>query len=160
MSQDLAGKITIRAMRWWDIAGVHAIETNAFPRTAWTVEMFWSELAGVPETRWYLVAEDGDEIIGYAGLMAVGPDADIQTLAVAPAARHSGVGQRLLDELIDEAARRGCTRIFLEVAADNEAAQRLYQRNGFEVTARRSDYYAPGLDAVMMRRSLIQSVLP
>ncbi len=160
MSQDLVRKTTIRAMRWWDIEGVHAIETVAFPRTAWTVEMFWSELAGVPETRWYAVAQDGDEIVGYTGLMAVGPDADVQTLAVAPAARHSGLGQRLLDELLDEAARRGCSRIFLEVAADNEAAQRLYQRSGFEVTARRGDYYAPGLDAVMMRRSLIQPVTP
>ena len=128
------GQTTIRAMRWWDIAGVHAVETNAFPRTAWTVEMFWSELAGVPETRWYVVAEDEDGIVGYVGLMAAGPDADIQTLAVATAARHTGLGQRLLDELIDEAARRECTRVFLEVAADNDAAQRLYQRNGFEVT--------------------------
>jgi ribosomal-protein-alanine N-acetyltransferase len=154
------GETTIHAMRWWDIPGVHAIDTNAFPRTAWTVEMFWSELAGVPETRWYVIAENEDGIVGYAGLMAVGPDADVQTLAVAPSARHSGLGRRLLEELIDEAARRGSTRIFLEVAADNEAAQRLYLHNGFEVTARRRDYYAPGLDAVMMRRSLIQPVAP
>jgi len=160
MSQDLVGKMTIRAMRWWDIEGVHAIETVAFPRTAWTLEMFWSELSGVPETRWYVVAEDEEEIVGYAGLMTVGADADVQTLAVARAAQGTGLGQRLLDELLDEAARRGCTRIFLEVAANNDVAQRLYQRNGFEVAARRSDYYAPGLDAVMMRRSLIQPVVP
>ena len=157
MSQDVS-PTTLRAMRWWDIEGVHAIEVAAFPHTAWTVEMFWSELAGVPESRWYVVAEDRDEIIGYSGLMAVGADADVQTLAIAPVAQGRGLGQRLLEALIDEASVRGCTRVFLEVAADNETAQRLYQRNDFQVTARRRDYYAPGLDAVMMRRRLAQSV--
>jgi ribosomal-protein-alanine N-acetyltransferase len=143
-------------MRWQDIDQVHAIEEVAFPRTTWTVEMFWAELAGVPETRWYAVAEQDGAIVGYAGLMTVRPDADVQTIAVTPTVGRSGVGQRLLNELMDEARRRGCTRIFLEVRADNIAAQLLYERNQFEVTARRSDYYAPGLDAIMMQRSLIE----
>ena len=141
-------------MRWWDIEHVHSIEQQAFPRTAWTVEMFWSELAGVPDTRTYFVAEDESEVVGYAGLMAVGPDADVQTLAVSPGSQGSGLGQRLLTELVAEATRRRCTRMFLEVEAANDVARRLYKRNAFTVTARRSDYYAPGLDAVVMRRNL------
>lgn len=149
---------TIRAMRWWDIEWVHAIEELAFPQTAWSVEMFWSELAGVPETRCYFVAEGNEEVVGYAGLMTVGSDADIQTIAVSPAARRLGLGQRLLVELLSEAERRGCTRAFLEVAADNQGAQELYERNGFEIAARRRDYYAPGLDAVLMVRAIAKEL--
>ena len=41
-----------------------------------------------------------------------------------------------------------------EVAADNEAAQSLYTRKGFRSLARRTGYYGPGQDAVVMRRRL------
>ena len=35
--------------------------------------------------------------------------------------------------------------------ADNAAALRLYERRGFEALSRRRDYYAPGIDALVMR---------
>ncbi len=59
-------------MRWPDIPSVHRIEQASFPETAWSVESFWGELAGVPASRWYLVAEVGRTVVGYGGLMAVG----------------------------------------------------------------------------------------
>ena len=141
----------LRPMRWWDIDTVHDIEERAFAETAWSSETFWSELAGVPQTRQYVVAVDGEQIVGYAGLMAVGPEADVQTLAVASEYQRQGVGAQLLESLIDEAKRRGCSHITLEVAATSEPAQRLYLRRGFEVVARRSGYYGPGVDALIMR---------
>lgn len=146
--------LTVRPMRWWDIASVHAIEELAFPDTAWSAETFWSELAGVPATRHYLVAELGMQIVGYSGLMAVGSEADVQTIAVAPDARRRGVGTMLLDALLDEAVRRGCSQVTLEVAASSEDARRLYAGRGFEVVAHRSGYYGPGADAIVMRLRL------
>lgn len=151
---EAGSEITVRDMRWWDVVAVHDIEEQAFPDTAWSVETFWSELAGVPETRRYLVAERGTLIVGYAGLMAAGPDADVQTIAVAPDARRHGIGTLLLDALLDEAGRRGCSRVTLEVAASGEDAQRLYARRGFQAIARRTGYYGPGADAVVMRLRL------
>lgn len=141
-------------MRWWHLDEVLAIENAAFPHTAWTPEMFWSELARVPESRCYFVCVVDGQVIGYAGLMTVGADADIQTIAVAPTAQRRGTAQQLLDQLFVAARARGCTRTFLEVAADNHAARQLYERNEFEVTATRRDYYGKGRDAVMMRRLL------
>jgi [ribosomal protein S18]-alanine N-acetyltransferase len=94
-------------MRWWDLPAVQALETRLFPHDAWSPEQFWSELAGVPESRHYLVAETGGEIVGYAGLAAAGGDADVQTLAVAPARQRAGAGGVLLQALLDEAARPG-----------------------------------------------------
>jgi ribosomal-protein-alanine N-acetyltransferase len=83
--------------------------------------------------------------------MAVGVEGDVQTLAVEQSQRRLGIGGVLLDALVDEATRRGCTSVMLEVAAANAAAQTLYANRGFEQVARRSGYYGPGRDAVVMR---------
>jgi ribosomal-protein-alanine N-acetyltransferase len=141
-------------MRWPDIPAVHRIERASFPDTAWSVESFWGELAGVPAARWYLVAEVGGTVVGYGGLMAVGAEGEVQTLAVEESQRRFGIGGVLLDALVSEAARRGCTTVLLEVAADNHSAQALYAARGFEQVARRSGYYGPGRDAVVMRLSM------
>ena len=69
-------------MRWWDLPAAHRIETEIFP-DPWSVEAFWSELAHVPETRHYLVAEQDGAVVGYAGLVCTGAQADVQTVAVA-----------------------------------------------------------------------------
>jgi ribosomal-protein-alanine N-acetyltransferase len=151
--------VTLRPMRWWDIEAVSALEREVFDATAWSAELFWSELVGVPETHWYLVAEvlgvpDEPAIVGYAGLSCSGTDADVQTLAVAQAHRGHGVGAALLDGLLDRATDRGCRRVFLEVAADAEAARALYASRSFSVIDIRRDYYGPGADALVMRASL------
>lgn len=143
--------VRLRPMHWTDIPGVHRIEVASFPDTAWSVESFWGELAGVPVSRWYVVAEVSGTVVGYGGIMTVGAEGDVQTLAVEESQRRSGIGGVLLDALVDEATRRGCSRVTLEVAADNGAAQSLYATRGFEQLARRSSYYGPGRDAVVMR---------
>jgi ribosomal-protein-alanine N-acetyltransferase len=139
-------------MRWWDVEEVVALERQLFGATAWTPETFWSELAA-PD-RWYAVLTDEatGAITGYAGLMAVGGEADVQTIAVAPAAQGRGLGALLLDALVAEAARRGAGSLLLEVRADNAAAVRLYASRGFERIAVRRGYYQPGdVDAEIMR---------
>jgi ribosomal protein S18 acetylase RimI-like enzyme len=80
--------------------------------------------------------------------------ADLQRIAVRPAARRQGLGRELLEELFDRATGLGAIRMLLEVAASNEAAIGLYESFGFEPISRRHDYYADGADAVVMERSL------
>jgi ribosomal-protein-alanine N-acetyltransferase len=138
-------------MRWWDIEALMPLEQELFGDTAWTAEMFWSELAH-PETRWYVVAEDESQALGYAGLLAPGLEADVQTVAVAPSAQGRGVGRMLLDALVEQAQERAATSLLLEVRADNERAIDLYARRGFERIAIRQRYYQPGdIDAWIMR---------
>jgi ribosomal-protein-alanine N-acetyltransferase len=141
-------------MRWWDVERLMPLERELFGDTAWTAEAFWSELAH-PDSRCYLVAEgdpDGDDILGYAGLMASGTEADVQTLAVAPSAQGRGIGALLLQALVGEAARCGARSVLLEVRADNDAAIALYRRHGFERIGVRRRYYQPGdVDAHVMR---------
>lgn len=160
-------------MRWWDIDVFLPTERELFGATAWSAEMFWSELAQ-HRSRSYLVAEDatpGEDplaggrltappgepglprILGYAGAMVSGPQADVQTVAVTPAAQGRGVGGLLLRALIEQALLRGASEMLLEVRADNAPAIGLYRRYGFERIAVRRGYYQPGgIDALVMRR--------
>jgi len=55
----------------------------------------------------------------------------LSRLAVAADARRRGVGSRLAAEFEAEAASRGCTRLALEVSADNQQAVRFYETRGF-----------------------------
>ncbi len=75
------------------------------------------------------------------------------TIAVALDRWGEGTGAALLDALLAEAARRGCTEVFLEVRTDNARAQQLYRRYGFTEIGIRRGYYQPsGADALVMRR--------
>lgn len=53
-------------------------------------------------------------------------------IAVAPEARGRGVGTRLLDAIVDEAAARGADAVRLDVIDTNPRARALYARRGFE----------------------------
>ena len=141
---------TPRAMRWWDIAAVMLIEERVFPTTAWTPAQFWSELA--QDDREYLVVESSERLVAYGGVMLRRPTADIQTLAVDPDFRRRGIARALLRSLIGSAERAQCTEMLLEVRADNPEAVALYRSEGFEPIARRTGYYGPGQDALVMRR--------
>lgn len=141
--------VALRPMRWPDIEAVHAIEASVFEVDPWSAEQFWGELA--QSTRAYVVAEDDGVIIGYAGAYLLSPDADVQTIAVSPTAQGRGVGRVLLEELIAIAVRHDCAQLLLEVRSDNESAIAMYERSGFESISKRRDYYATGVDALIMR---------
>lgn len=151
-----AADLRLRRMRWWDAEPVLALERELFT-DPWSLEALLSELAYVPQTRWYVVSQDDQGMTGYVGLRAVGPDADVQTLAVAGRAQGHGVGGGLLDALLAEARERRCTEVFLEVRADNAAALALYAARGFASTGVRQDYYGPAQDAMLMRLDLAAS---
>ena len=139
----------LRAMRWWDVPAVHALEVRLFDPDQWSPEVFWSELAA---GRHYVVAELDGAVVGYAGLAVAGTEGDVQTVAVSPDAQGRGLGRLLLDALLDEAARQGATSVLLEVRADNPSAIGLYERAGFERIAVRRRYYQPGgIDAHVTR---------
>lgn len=145
---------TLAPLRWWDLADVQGIEADLFGADGWTAAQFWSELARVPESRWYVAARSADRVVGYAGLFLVGPEADVQTIAVARDHQRRGIGAVLLAALIGRARDRGASLLHLEVRADNAAALALYVRHGFAVAGRRRDYYGRGRDAILMTRRL------
>lgn len=148
--------VRLRPMRQADIEILVGLAQQLFAGDPpWSAEHFEAELAGVPATRWYLVAEVDGQLAGYAGLMVTGETADVQTLAVAPAHQRRRLGSTLLATLMEEAKRRGASSLLLEVRADNEAALTLYTRHHFEQISRRRGYYDAGrVDALVLRRGL------
>jgi ribosomal-protein-alanine N-acetyltransferase len=142
--------LVVDRLRWWDLVEVQELERQLFAADPWTAGQFWSELARVPESRWYVVARRGSRIVGYAGVFVVGPEADVQTVAVALSERGRGTGRALLRALVDRARVRGASVVHLEVRADNAAAIGLYTALGFAADGRRRDYYGRGHDALLM----------
>ena len=144
--------VGLRPMGLADLPAVLELEEELFAPDTWTAAMYRDELART-DTRWYLVAEDGDTVVGYAGLIAYPDEAHVSTIGVAGKRQGEGIGARLLDALLEEADRRRVPVVLLEVRADNELAQGLYRRRGFAEIGRRRGYYQPsGTDAVVMKR--------
>lgn len=126
------------------LAALHAA-CFTLPRP-WTGAEFASLLAD-PTTR--LIAEAQ----GFALIRVAAGEAELLTLAVAPAARRRGLGRRLVAQALAAAQGAGAEAMFLEVAADNAPARALYAQAGFAEAGRRRAYYA-GTDALVLRRAL------
>lgn len=153
MTEALAepGKLTLRVATVADLPGIMRIEHATFAGETWSESAMRDELES--EYRHYLaLVDDAQTVYGYGGLLAVGPDGDIQTIAIDASARGTGQGRRIMAELLAEATRRDVERIFLEVRGDNTVAQKLYESLGFEQIGVRPGYYQPGnVDAIVMR---------
>lgn len=89
---------------------------------------------------------------------AVAGEAELLTVAVDPTARRQGIGAGLMAGFLSEARARNAESVFLEVAADNVAAQALYAAAGFQPAGIRRGYYrtpeGQPVDALVLRRGL------
>jgi ribosomal-protein-alanine N-acetyltransferase len=90
---------------------------------------------------------------GFVLARTAGGEAEILTLAVAPAVRGQGLGRALLQAAIAQARQLGAETMFLEVGADNPAALALYAGLGFANVGHRKGYYSGG-DALVLRLPL------
>ena len=90
----------------------------------------------------YLLVMDGDIAVAYGGFWAVGPEGNINNIAVAPAYRGRGISKILMGALIERAEDKGIKELFLEVRASNYIAQKLYRSLDFKMIDVRRGYYA------------------
>ncbi|WP_435166469.1 GNAT family N-acetyltransferase [Falsirhodobacter sp. 1013] len=125
---------------WTDLAAIHAASfTNPAPWSARDLQSA-AESPGA-----FLLCEDQAFLIG----RAIAGEAELLTLATHPDARRRGIGARLVAGFLARAAETADTA-FLEVAADNAGAIRLYTAHGFGKAGLRRRYYGP-VDALVMR---------
>ena len=143
--------LSLRRLRWWHIDDVLTLEADLFGAEQWSAAMFWNELANGNH---YLAAFDGEDLVGYGGLAVTDPtEAWVNNIAVRRDRQRRGIGRLLLESLLEHARSQGARSVLLEVAADNKAAQNLYDNYGFAVVGRRRGYYQPSnTDALVMRR--------
>jgi ribosomal protein S18 acetylase RimI-like enzyme len=80
------------------------------------------------------VASCDEAIVGTVSAVSNSGAAYVRGMAVLPAARGSGAGSALLNQVENWAAAEGATRIFLSTTPFLESAIRLYEKFGFQRT--------------------------
>lgn len=145
-------RVTIRDMELSDLPDVMRIDRQSFS-TPWSERMFRFELSHNP-AGYLIVAEKREEraeVIGYVGFWMIDGRAHINTLAVDPENRRSGVAKRLITAALRRAIGLSAAVASLEVRESNIIARDLYEGFGFRVVGRRTGYYRDsGEDALTM----------
>lgn len=145
--------IDIREGKTSDIDAVARIEAASITHP-WIREEL--EKCVTDDNKTLIVAEDSDtkEVLGYITASSVLDECEIGNIAVEEIYRGQRIGRRIMEAMLEKARSQGITQVFLEVAQNNERAIDLYTSTGYEAYGRRSDYYGPGQDAVLMKCNL------
>ena len=115
---------------------------DAFARTLPEEEAqpreFWQERLASPEAAIFIatLGEADVGIVGGAPFLEREGAARLGGMWVAPAARGRGVGDQLVDAVVEWARLFGYPRVVLDVGDTNAPAIRLYRRKGFQPTGR------------------------
>ena len=94
-----------------------------------------------------LLATAGDEFIGLTNCFVnfatftVKPYINIHDVIVTRSWRNNRVGRRLVEKVIEKASELGCSKVTLEVRADNHNAKFLYNSLGFYDAEPRQYYW-------------------
>lgn len=136
-----------------DADALVAIEALAFGRASWGGRAVADGLLDRLARTIVAAGADG-EPHGFLMWRRVEDEAEILTLAVAPAQQRRGCGRALVAALLGAARSEGVRSLFLEADAGNAAAIALYEKAGFARIARRQRYYKTGADALVMRVDL------
>ena len=104
----------------------------------WTPSILKSELEN--DLSKYIVAKDENQIVGFAGIIILPDDVEITNIVTKKNERKKGIGNLLLDKLIQMAFKLE-KDISLEVNEVNTAAINLYKKAGFEEVGIRKKYY-------------------
>jgi ribosomal-protein-alanine N-acetyltransferase len=137
-------------MRDVHVSQVAELEKMCFS-TPWSEKSIASELTN--DLSVWMVALEGDTVVGYIGSQTAGGETDMMNVAVHPDYRRRGIAQILIEMLIPELQRRCSTSLSLEVRASNEPARLLYEKLGFVEVGRRKNYYRnPKEDALILRK--------
>ena len=141
-------EIMIRKMTMDDLDTVVEIEKECFS-VPWSKQGFMDALQKTHA--YYIVALTDDRVVGYCGAYGVCDEADINQVAVTGNYRRSGIGERMVRQLLDGLKERGYLYTTLEVRKSNTAAIALYEKLGFVSEGIRKNFYEkPTEDAVIM----------
>jgi ribosomal-protein-alanine N-acetyltransferase len=97
-----------------------------------------------------VVAKDGEQVVGYAGLMFALDEAHVTNIAVEPNRHRQGIARLLMGHIAQQAIVHKSEALTLEVRVSNTAAQELYRHFGFAPAGVRQRYYENTEDALVM----------
>ena len=130
------------------VPAVAALEQASFS-TPWSEKSIGEELNN-EWAIWYVALEE-ETLLGYIGVQFGLDGGDIMTIATAPEARNRGLGQKLVETILDIFREKDLGYLTLEVRPSNAPALRLYEKLGFQEVGRRKKYYRePTEDALLL----------
>lgn len=130
-----------------DLEQIYSIEVQAFPTSAWTVDMISSELIESFDRQTW-VAVETENIIGYC-MVRFGPDElHLINMAVKSNYQKRGVASLLINHFLKDISPK--TSVFLEVKQSNFPAINLYNKHNFVEIGIRKKYYSDGENAIVM----------
>lgn len=135
------------------IDGIYRIEELSFP-DPWSKKSFTEELKN-ERAHYLVIANEEGIVMAFGGFWDIVGEAHINNIAVHPDFRGKGLGNIIVEALIDEAKEYKLTDMTLEVRASNETAQNLYKKYGFKIAGIRREYYLDNReDAVIMWKNI------
>lgn len=144
--------LVIEKMKKEDIDQVILIEQDSFS-DPWSKKSFSDDLdnpLALP-----LTVKSDNKVVGYACLWQIERELQIGNIAVAREHRGKGIGKFLMKQITEQAIKRECRSISLDVRESNKTAIELYEKFGFAVLGRRKSYYRlPKEDALVMLKAL------
>lgn len=124
-----------------EIAEMH----RALFNPAWTESSLVEMLAHPGATAFLARVRDGIDALPEPAGFVVGQiaadEAEVLSIGVLPRWQRRGIGRVLVEGLARAVKRAEAKRVFLEVAADNQAAFELYRGLGFTAVGMRKGYY-------------------
>ncbi|MGA3068778.1 MAG: GNAT family N-acetyltransferase [Terracidiphilus sp.] len=154
MNPPLDARLRIRRMALADLAPVIELALSLKDAPHWPRSAYLAALdPDAAPPRIALVAEDLETgaVQGVAVASLLPPQAELETIAVAPEVQRRGLACRILIAMADELKKALVTEVLVEVRASNSAALAFYRAQGFAITGRRPRYYAdPIEDAVLL----------
>ena len=132
------------------VAAIAQLEKLCFS-DPWSEKSIGSELNN--RLSYWLVAMEGDTLVGYVGSQSVLGESDMMNIAVHPEHRRKGIAEALVLALVAGLSEKGNHSLMLEVRVSNDPAIALYEKLGFVQVGRRPNYYRnPKEDALILRK--------
>lgn len=142
---------TLRPATPDDLTKLVALEAATFDYSQLGRQSF-RRLLNSPSAHLFVLESD-QQLLGYSLLLTRKGSKvwRLYSIAVAAAARGTGVGRKLLEHALALAKENGAAALSLEVKVDNKTAIELYRRYDFEVVDLLPDYYPGHADGYRMR---------
>ena len=136
-----------------DASVVYKIENDSFFEP-WSKKQLIKELEHNSFLKHFVYEKDG-EVVGFYIVSHVADLGEIFTIAVDLDHRGEGIGEKLLNHLIEKCYEANLSEIWLEASTKNIPAVNLYKKFGFKIQKVRKNYYQKtGEDAYNMIRIL------
>ncbi|MCK5058983.1 MAG: ribosomal protein S18-alanine N-acetyltransferase [Candidatus Aminicenantes bacterium] len=140
-------EIKLRKARIDDIEAINRIEQAQFSNP-WKKHYFSAEL--FHDISYFYTAEDSGKILGYIIFWLIEETIELHNIAVHEDYTRRGIGSKMMDFLLEIAARKRVGEIFLEVRKSNRAAEKFYKKYRFEKIDCRKNYFnSPNEDALV-----------